>query len=331
MSVNTDESVQHPVTSNAHPNRLQTEPVFVGRSAAVTDLLSKINLVALSEVPVLVTGETGTGKEIVAQLIHRRSARCNGAFVVVNSAAIPKDVVENELFGHEKEAFTGAISRTAGCFELAHDGTLFLDEIAEMHSQTQAKLLRAIENKSFRRLGGRGEVIVESRIVAATNRDIVSSLKSGEFREDLYYRLSVIEIALPPLRDRREDIEVLVDHFNKILSAKHGRPTKLFHSETLDLMRQFDWPGNVRELRNAVERIVLVCSEETVLPSHLPSKISGFGHGRSSLLIPIGTTSKDAEKMLIRSTLASVNNNKSAAARILGLSRKTLHAKLSRE
>jgi two-component system, NtrC family, response regulator AtoC len=330
MSVGTIEIGLHAVRSGARITPQLSGPDFIGESAAVIDLLAKINIVAKSQVPVLITGETGTGKEIIARLIHARSSRCKGAFVVVNSAAIPKDVVENELFGHEKEAFTGAISKRAGCFEQAHDGTLFLDEIAEMHTQTQAKLLRAIENKSFRRLGGGQEVFVESRIVAATNRDITSSLKSGEFREDLYYRLSVIEIALPPLRDRREDIDLLVEHFNELLSVKYRKPIKRFQSETLEMLREFDWPGNVRELKNVVERLVLVHEEEKILPTHLPTKITGFAKASSSVVVPIGTTSKNAELMLIRQTLASVQNNKSAAARILGLTRKTLHAKLSR-
>jgi DNA-binding NtrC family response regulator len=331
MSVSANGILLQPVTLKVVPNPQFEEPTFVGRSAAVVDLLSKIDLVATAQVPVLITGETGTGKEIVARLIHLRSNRRRGAFVVVNSAAIPRDVVENELFGHEKEAFTGAISRTVGCFELAHEGTLFLDEIAEMHTQTQAKLLRAIENKSFRRLGGRGEVVVESRIVAATNRDIASSLKSGEFREDLYYRLSVIELAIPPLRDRREDIDFLVEYFNQRTCAKYGKPIKRFHSDTLELLRRFDWPGNVRELKNVVERITLVCAEETVLPSHLPPRVTGFSNRGNSIEVPIGTSTKDAELMLIDSTLASVNNNKSAASKILGLTRKTLNAKLARK
>jgi transcriptional regulator with PAS, ATPase and Fis domain len=307
-----------------------SDPVFVGSSPTVLDLMARIEQIADSQVPVLITGETGTGKEIVARLIHTHSRLRRGSFVVVNSAAIPKDVVENELFGHEREAFTGAISKTPGCFELAHDGTLFLDEIAEMHTQTQAKLLRAIENKCFRRLGGREEVLVEARIVAATNREINASLKSGEFREDLYYRLNVVEIALPPLRERKEDVGQLVDYFNVLLSEKYGKPAKHFHPDVIDLFRNFDWPGNVRELRNAVERLILVCPSETILPAHLPPKITGSLKGKQSIVVPVGTSLKEAELMLIKQTLESTNNNKSAAAKILGLTRKTLHTKLSK-
>lgn len=199
-----------------------------------------------------------------------------------------------------------------------------------MHPQTQAKLLRAIENKSFRRLGGREEVAVEARIIAATNRDVPTALASGEFREDLYYRLSVIEIALTPLRERPEDIDLLIDYFNTTLSEYYGRQTKQFVPEALELLRTFDWPGNIRELRNVVERLILVCPDDVILPQHLPPRISRQNPERSSILIPIGTSMKDAKQMLITQTLASVNNNKSAAARILGLTRKTLHKKLAK-
>jgi DNA-binding NtrC family response regulator len=331
MNVDLDQFVPTK-TQNPGPTAFQfEEPVFIGKSAIVADLLKKIDLIANSEVPVLISGESGTGKEIVARLIHRRSKKCFGPLVAVNSAAIPKDVVENELFGHEKEAFTGAISKKPGCFEIAHGGTLFLDEIAEMHTQTQAKLLRVIENRSFRRLGGKEDVPVGARIIAATNRDVRSALKSGELREDLYYRISVIEIALPPLRDRREDVDMLIEHFVRILCEKYERPPMHFPSDTMAVLRGFDWPGNVRELRNVVERLVLVCPSNTVLPSHLPPPISGRMPTNSSLVIPLGTTLKEADLMLIKQTLASVGNNKSAAAKILGLTRKTLHNKLSRD
>ena len=306
------------------------EPVFIGRSPCVKELLSKVGIVANSQVPILITGESGTGKEVVARLIHHRSGDQNKPFVAINSAALPKDVVDNELFGHEKEAFTGAVSKKAGCFELAHHGTLFLDEIAEMHPQTQAKLLRAIENKSFRRLGGREEVAVNARIIAATNRDVQKALKSGEFREDLYYRLNVIELALTPLRERPDDIDLLIDHFNETLSEQYGKKSKQFTPEALMMLRSFEWPGNVRELRNVLERLILVCPDDEISPDHLPTHISRQCTAQSSIHIPIGTSIKEAEQLLVRRTLASVKNNKSAAARILGLTRKTIRKKLSR-
>jgi len=304
-------------------------PVFISRNPAMLDLLAKITLIANSHASVLITGESGTGKEVVASLIHHLSPRCQNPFIAINSAALPKDVVDNELFGHEKEAFTGAVSKRIGCFELAHTGTLFLDEIAEMHPQTQAKLLRAIENKSIRRLGGREEIGVDARIIAATNRDIAVSLSDGLLREDLFYRLSVVEIALPALRERKDDIPLLVDHFSADLSKKYGRDQKRFSAESLALMTEFDWPGNVRELRNVIERVLLVCPDDVVTPAYLPERVRGAASAGTSITIPIGTTVEEAERRLIDGTLAAVNNNKSAAAKILGLSRKTLHNKLS--
>jgi transcriptional regulator with PAS, ATPase and Fis domain len=304
-------------------------PVFIGKSAAMCDILQKIKLVANSQAPVLITGESGTGKEIIARLVHHASDDLARPFVAINSAALPKDVVDNELFGHEKEAFTGAVSKKPGCFELAHNGTLFLDEIVEMHTQTQAKLLRAIENKCIRRLGGREEIHVEVRIVAATNKDIAEALHTGELREDLFYRLSVIEIALPPLRDRKEDIPLLVEHFLTQLSSRYGKPVKTLSPESMEMMLAFDWPGNIRELRNVVERMLLVCPEEIISPKHLPERLNRIRSAQKNIVISIGTSLQAAEKLLIDQTLASVDQNKSAAARILGVSRKTLHNKLN--
>lgn len=304
-------------------------PAFISQSPAMTEILMKIRLIANSQASVLITGESGTGKEVIAQLIHYYGEHPNRPFVAINSAALPKDVVDNELFGHEKEAFTGAVSKKSGCFELANNGTLFLDEIVEMHPQTQAKLLRAIENKSIRRLGGKEDVQVNVRIVAATNRNITAALESGDLREDLFYRMSVIEIALPALRDRKEDIPLLANHFLNVLSAKYGITHKRFSPESLELMAAFDWPGNVREVRNVVERVLLVCPDDVVTPQYLPERISGHKPVGKFITIPIGTPLHVAEQMLIDQTLASVDNNKSAAARILGVSRKTLHNKLN--
>ncbi|MDP1675824.1 MAG: sigma-54 dependent transcriptional regulator [Bacteroidota bacterium] len=304
-------------------------PVFISQNPAIIEILFKIRLIANSQASVLITGESGTGKEVIASLIHHYGADTHRPFVAINSAALPKDVVDNELFGHEKEAFTGAVSKKEGCFELAHNGTLFLDEIVEMHPQTQAKLLRAIENKSIRRLGGKEEVKVDARIIAATNRDIPASLKSGELREDLFYRLSVIEIHIPSLRERKEDIPLLVNHFISLLTKKYGGVEKRFSAESLEMMKNFDWPGNVRELRNVVERVMLTCADVVITPRYLPERISGSTTNDNYIKIPIGTSMDIAEQMIIDQTLAFVNNNKSAAARILGLSRKTLHNNLN--
>jgi DNA-binding NtrC family response regulator len=304
------------------------ETFLVGQSPAISGIRSAINLVAKSQTPILITGESGTGKEVIARLIHLQSNRADKPFIAVNCAALPKDVIENELFGHEKGAFTGALLKKAGCFELADEGTLFFDEIAEMTSDTQAKLLRAIELQRFRRLGGKEEINVNVRTIAATNKDLSAALKSGELREDLYYRLSVIEVFIPPLRERKEDISLLVEHFLTVFSEKYGKPQQRFSDECLEMLIAYEWPGNVRELKNVVERSIVICPHEIIGPQALPERISAQHSIQNHITIPVGSSTQEAERVLILQTLASVGNNKSKAARILGLSRKTLHNKL---
>lgn len=304
------------------------ETFLVGQSPAICEIRSAINLVAKSQTPILITGESGTGKEVIAHLIHVQSNRVGKPFIAVNCAALPKDVIENELFGHEKGAFTGALLKKAGCFELADEGTLFFDEIAEMTSETQAKLLRAIELQRFRRLGGKEEINVNVRTIAATNKNLSAALKSRELREDLYYRLSVIEIFIPPLRERKEDISLLAEHFLAIFSEKYGRPQQHFSDECLEMLIAYEWPGNVRELKNIVERAIVVCPQQMIGPQALPERIFSQQSMQSHITIPVGSSAQEAERVLILQTLASVGNNKSKAARILGLSRKTLHNKL---
>lgn len=310
------------------PQSGEREPVLVGQSDAIAEIRSAINLVARTQTNVLITGESGTGKDIVARLIHLQSKRGEKSFVPVNCAALPKDIMENELFGHEKEAFTGAMSEKAGYFEMADGGTLFLDEIGEMNSETQAKLLRAIEHQTFRRLGGKKEVNVDVRIIAATNKNISVELESGKLRQDLYYRLSVIEIFIPPLRERKEEIALLVEHFLSVFSEKYGKLQQGFSDKCMEMLIAFDWPGNVRELQNVVERAVVICPDEIIVPRYLPERISMEEPALSHIRIPIGTSTQEAERIIILKTLASVGKNKSKAARILGLSRKTLHNKL---
>jgi DNA-binding NtrC family response regulator len=302
---------------------------LVGQSPAICEIRSAVSLVAKSQSTVLVTGESGTGKEVVARLIHQQSPRNEKPFVAINCAALPRDVIENELFGHEKGAFTGALAKKAGCFELAHSGTLLFDEIAEMSLETQAKLLRAIETQKFRRLGGSEEVSVDVRMIAATNKNISAALKAKELREDLYYRLSVVEIFIPPLRERKEDIALLIEFFAQIFSTQYGRVQPRFPEETMDILVAYDWPGNVREVRNVVERALVICTGDTVTPQFLPARIRTKVTPDGVINIPVGCSTQEAERILILQTLARAGNNKAKAAKILGVSRKTLHNKLN--
>ncbi len=304
--------------------------LLLGNNPKVQEVLAAISLVARSATAVLITGESGTGKDLVARMIHRQSERASKPFVALNAAAIPKDLIESELFGHERGAFTGAMGKREGCFELANGGTIFFDEIAEMNPDTQAKLLRAIEHQSFRRVGGKEEIIVDVRAIAATNKPIYDAMKAGEFREDLYYRFSVIEIHLPPLRERRDDIPVLLDHFLLKFGNQYNRQfTQQFSNDALELLMEYDWPGNVRELRNVVERAAVICPHSVIGQRYLPKLIAKQKESRSYITIPLGSSAQEAERKLILETLLAVNHNKSKAARILGLSRKTLHNKLA--
>ncbi len=332
------ESVLKSVTKGESPNpqageaggtkSTSPETMLVGQSLAIQEIRSAIDLVARSQTAVLITGESGTGKDIVARLVHLQSDRSDKPFIAMNCAALPKDVIENELFGHERGAFTGALQKKAGCFELADSGTLFFDEIAEMSSDTQAKLLRAIEAKAFRRLGGKEEIHVNVRMIAATNKKMSEALKSGEFREDLYYRFSVIEISISPLRERREDVPVLVNHFLSILGKQYGKPQLRFSDECLAILKAYDWPGNVRELRNVIERVVVTCRNELIEPRCLPERLSVLRNVGTTITLPIGISAWEAERRFIIQTLAAVGENKTKASQVLGVSRKTLHNKL---
>jgi len=306
---------------------------FVGRSPAMQEVYRLVELAAPTAASVLVTGESGTGKELLARSLHDGSPRQAGPFVAVNCAAIPETLLESEIFGHEKGAFTGALERRVGCFELAHGGTLFLDEIAEMAAATQAKFLRILEEGSFRRLGGKTEITVDIRVVAATNKELGQALKDGALREDLYYRLNVFSIALPPLRDRAGDIPLLVDAFLEEFNAKYDRHIRSIDEGARAILERHRWPGNVRELRNTIERAVVVCDGDLVAGRHLPADLVG-GEPRpersGAVVLALGTTVDAAERELILRTLASANDNKTRAAEILGISLKTLHNKLRR-
>jgi transcriptional regulator with PAS, ATPase and Fis domain len=299
-------------------------------------VFSLIRQVAPSKAAVLIAGESGTGKELVARAIHHLSPRRTGPFVAINCAAMPETLMESELFGHEKGAFTGAVERRAGCFELAQHGTLLLDELAEMPVGTQAKLLRVLEDSRVRRLGGKNEIAVDVRIIASTNKNLEDALAKGELREDLFYRLNVFRIDLPSLRGREDDIPLLVSSLIGLLNKKHGCRVTEAEPEVLQALSRHNWPGNVRELRNILERAVIIAGEGSITLHHLPHDFGVPPGSRApvvvdepdSVRLPVGTTVGDAEKALIMLTLKHTKNNKTRAAEILGISLKTLFNKL---
>jgi DNA-binding NtrC family response regulator len=305
---------------------------MVGASNVMQELMRQVEMAAPSTASVLITGETGSGKEIVARSIHMLSPRATRPFVAINCSAIPESLMESEIFGHEKGSFTGAAERRIGCFELAHGGTLLLDEIGEMPAPTQAKLLRVLEDHKVRRLGSKVETPVDVRVLAATNKNPEQAVASGHLRQDLYFRLNVFHIHLPPLREHKEDLQVLVDHLLAEISAKHGKRVSGVGTDAMDLFRSYPWPGNVRELRNVLERAVIASDRGTIARQHLPPD---FGHapaigapGLGGLRFPVGTTVDDAERELILQTLTATSQNKTRAAELLGISLKTLHNKL---
>jgi DNA-binding NtrC family response regulator len=311
---------------------------LVGISPAMRHVFSLIEQVAPSSAPVLITGESGTGKERVAAVIHRFSSRSSGPFVAVNCAALPENLIESELFGHERGAFTGAVGRRAGCFEHAHRGTLFLDEIGDMPNAMQAKLLRVLEDSHVRRLGGRMEIAVDVRVLAATNRPLQETFDQKVLRDDLYYRLNVFHLDLPPLRHRREDIPILVRSLIKDLNERHESKVTDVHPEVLAHIMSHSWPGNIRELRNILERAVIMAREGTILPSHLPpafhvaSEQPAAPAGvekRQVLTAEAGKPLRDIEMEYIHLTLKQTKNNKRRAAELLGISIRTLHSRLA--
>jgi DNA-binding NtrC family response regulator len=303
---------------------------LVGRSKKMQEVMSLISQVAPSRASVLITGESGTGKELVARTIHELSPRTAKPFVAVNCAAIPESLMESEIFGHEKGAFTGAVERRVGCFELADGGTLLLDEIGEMPFATQAKLLRVLEDSRVRRLGSKGETAVDVRVLASTNKVPEDAVAKGQLRGDLYFRLNVVRITVPPLRDHLEDVEDLTAVLLEDLNRKHTRAVKAADDEVREAFRRYSWPGNVRELRNVLERAVVICTEEVLRKRDLAPD---FGRPAPSgaddqLRLRAGITVAEAERRLIYETLAATQNNKTRAAEMLGISLKTLHNKL---
>ena len=302
---------------------------LLGQSEAMREVYRLIEAVAKSDATVLITGASGTGKELVARAIHRRSTRSAQPFVAMNCSALPAEILENELFGHEKGAFTGALTEKPGCFELADHGTLFFDEIGEMPFELQAKLLRALEERKFRRLGGRKEISVDVRLVSATNRDVREAVREKSLREDLFYRLAVVEIELPPLRERLSDLSLLVSDFIKRYAEKSGKKISGLAREAFETLLRHSWPGNVRELRNVIERAVILCASRQITSADLPKYLLKQ-ESTNVLTLPLGTTVEEAERLLVLRTLEAHNNNKTRAAETLGVSLKTLHNKLDR-
>ena len=305
---------------------------LVGGSKPMQDVMRLVEMAAPSSASVLITGETGSGKEIVARTIHKLSPRAGGPFVAINCSAIPETLMESEIFGHERGAFTGAAERRIGCFELADAGTLLLDEIGEMPAPTQAKLLRVLEDRKVRRLGSKSETPVDVRVLAATNKDAEQAVASGDLRQDLFFRLNVFHINLPPLREHKEDIPLLVEHILRDVNSKHGKHVRGIGAEVLDIFMSHTWPGNIRELRNILERACIMCEKELITRSCLPEE---FGRTAakgpsdlSSIKFPVGTTVDAMERELILQTLSATGNNKTRAADLLAISLKTLHNKL---
>ena len=303
---------------------------IIGQSRKMKSLFDTIALVAPSDATVLVLGESGTGKELIAKAIHQNSPRKDKPLIKVNCAALPETLLESELFGHEKGAFTGATMRKEGRFQLAHRGSIFLDEIAEMTPQTQAKILRVLQEQEFEPVGSAKTRKVDTRIIAATNKNLEEKIREGTFREDLYYRLNVVQVEIPPLNERREDIPLLTDFFIKKHSEKNHKLIKSIDPVALDFLMRFNWPGNVRELENVIERAVILTRGDSISPSDFPSTINIKSDSQEmpSPILEYGQTLKDVERQMIMKTLDANEGNRTRTSEILGISRRTLQLKL---
>ena len=317
-------------------NTIRETDTIIGKSSAIRKVIELAAQVASSSATILISGESGVGKEIVALAIHNFSSRNNKSFIKVSCAALPETLLEAELFGYERGAFTGAVSRKEGRFELASEGTLFLDEVGDINPSVQVKLLRVLQNGEFERLGSGKTLQANVRLIAATNASLKELVKKKMFREDLYYRLNVINIEIPPLRDRKEDIPLLAHHFLDVYSKKNNRAITGITKDTMSILQEHNWPGNVRELENTIERAVILTKETTITPSDLPSdllinldKTEDITIANKTLSIPLGKIPlKDIEKMVMEETLKQSGGNKNIASKILGVSARTLYRKM---
>ena len=303
---------------------------LVGQSPAMRKAMDLVEKVAPSKASVVITGQSGTGKEMIARAIHQLSPRREKPFIAINCSAIPAGLMESEMFGHERGAFTGADQRRLGAWELADGGTLFLDEVGEIPIELQAKFLRVVEEERLRRLGGKSEISVDVRVISATNRDLKEEIKGGRFREDLYFRLNVFHIPLAPLKERRDDIPLLVQHFIDRFGREGGKKLAGLTPQAMKVLSEYAWPGNIRELRNSLERAVILCGSAAIDIEHLPAEMAVGGGESAYLKLPFGLPLREVEKEYILSSLGRMQNNKARTAQALGISEKTLYNKLYR-
>jgi DNA-binding NtrC family response regulator len=300
---------------------------IIGKSPKMRKMMDQIKQVADTRASVLITGESGVGKELVADAIHELSSRSDGPYVKVHCAALSESLLESELFGHEKGAFTGAVSQKKGRFELADKGTIFLDEIGEINASVQIKILRVLQERAFERVGGEQTLHVDTRIISATNKDLKKEIEAGEFREDLFYRLNVVNIDVPPLRERKEDILLLMTSFLREFNEENGKQIEGFTQKAQSVLYRYTWPGNIRELRNCIESAVVMTRDNLIDVDDLPQNVTS-GITDDHISIPIGVSMNEAEKEIIKATLTYCKGNKSKASELLGIGRKTLHRKV---
>jgi DNA-binding NtrC family response regulator len=304
---------------------------MIGKSAVMRKVFDTISRVAPTKASVLITGESGVGKELVADAIHGLSPRKDKPLVKVHCAALSANLLESELFGHEKGAFTGAVSRRRGRFELANGGTLFLDEIGEIDQNIQIKLLRVLQERQFERVGGEETVETDVRLVAATNKDLKAEIEKGNFREDLYFRLNVVSVNVPPLRERKDDIPIMAASFLKEFAAENGKTIEGIHEKAYSRLYAYDWPGNIRELRNCIESAVVMCRNPVIAVEDLPPALQSFSEEEGWVRVPLDCSLEEAEKIIIKAAIGFHKGNKSKAADVLGIGRKTLHRKILEE